>query len=172
MATSAVQLDTSVTEEKILAAIERIVAAANPLRIIAFGSRARGDFRPSSDLDLAVIVDHLDPGEKPPVSRSTLGGIIMSIDLLVFDLARHEHMRRMLGSVNDEIDLHGIVLYNREDAERTDRTAVARLVWTMRPFSDFLCLIASSASTPAGRREASQDADPRKPSSPQVHARH
>ena len=128
MATSAVQLDISVTEEKILAAIERIVEAANPIRIIAFGSRARGDFRPHSDLDLAVIVDHLDPNAKRPVTRSTLGGISMSIDLLVFDHARHEHMRRMLGSVNDEIDLHGIVLYNREDAERTDRAAIARLV--------------------------------------------
>jgi predicted nucleotidyltransferase len=128
MATSATQLDTSVTEEKILAAVERIVEAANPLRIIAFGSRARGDFRPNSDLDLAVIVDHLDPDARRPVTRGTLGGIIMPIDLLVFDAARHEHMRRMLGSVNDEIDLHGIVLYNRENAERTDRTAVARLV--------------------------------------------
>jgi predicted nucleotidyltransferase len=128
MATTSTQLDTSVTEEKILAAVQRIVEAANPLRIIAFGSRARGDFRPSSDLDLAIIVDHLDPNAKPPVTRGTLSGIVMSIDLLVFDRARHEHMRHMLGSVNDEIDLHGLVLYNREDAERTDRAAVARLV--------------------------------------------
>ncbi len=35
MATAAVQLDTSVTEEKILAAVERIVEVANPVRIVA-----------------------------------------------------------------------------------------------------------------------------------------
>ncbi len=128
MATTAVQLDTSVTEEKILAAVERIVEVANPVRIVAFGSRARGDFRPESDLDLAVIVDHLEPAEKPPVTRSMLGGLGMSMDLLVFGAERHEHMRHMLGSVNDEIDLHGVVLYNREDAERTDRAAIASLV--------------------------------------------
>ena len=127
MATTALQLDTSVTEEKILAAVQRIVEAANPLRITAFGSRARGDFRPNSDLDLAVIVDHLDPHAKRPVTSAVLSGIMMSVDLIVFDPERHERMRYSLCSVNNEIDRHGIVLYNREDG-RTDRVAVARLV--------------------------------------------
>jgi predicted nucleotidyltransferase len=121
------QLDTSVTEEKILAAVERIVEVANPVRIVAFGSRARGDFRPESDLDLAVFVDQLDAKAPRPVSRATLDNIAMPIDLLVFDLARHERMRYSLCSVNNEIDLHGVVLYNREDG-RTDRRAVAGLV--------------------------------------------
>ena len=128
MATTSTQLDTSVTEEKILAAVQRIVEVADPLRIIAFGSRARGDFRPSSDLDLAVIVDHLDPGAKPPVTRGTLGGIVMSIDLLVFDEQRYRHMSQFLGSVHREIDREGLVLYNRDDAQRTDRRAIARLI--------------------------------------------
>jgi len=128
MATSAVQLDTRVTEEKILAAVERIVAVANPIRIIAFGSRARGDFRPDSDLDLAVIVDQLEPGAKRPVTRGTLDDIVMSIDLLVFDRERHERMRQCLGSVNQEIDREGVVLYNREDAERTNKRAVSGLI--------------------------------------------
>ena len=131
MATAPTQLDTRVSEEKILAAVERIVEAANPVRIIAFGSRARGDFRPNSDLDLAVIVDHLDPKGKRPVSSSTLGGIVMSVDLIVFDLERHERMRYSLCSVNNEIDRHGLVLYNREDG-RTDRRAIARLVGLRR----------------------------------------
>jgi len=127
MATTATQLDFSVTEEKILAAVERIVEVADPVRIVAFGSRARGDFRPESDLDLAVIVDHLEPTEKPPVTRSMLGGLGMSMDLLVFGRERHQHMSRMLGSVNQEIDREGVVLYNREDGKRTDRRAIGRL---------------------------------------------
>ncbi len=73
MATAPLQFDANVTEEKILAAVQRIVAVANPIRIIAFGSRARGDFRPNSDLDLAVIVDHLplEPSRPSPEARST-----------------------------------------------------------------------------------------------------
>ncbi len=36
--------------------VERIVAVAHPRRIILFGSAARGEFGPDSDLDVLVIV--------------------------------------------------------------------------------------------------------------------
>ncbi|MGO9309702.1 MAG: nucleotidyltransferase domain-containing protein [Spirochaetia bacterium] len=36
--------------------VRRIVSQARPLRIILFGSFARGDFNTSSDLDLCIIV--------------------------------------------------------------------------------------------------------------------
>jgi uncharacterized protein len=128
MAATAPQLDISVTEEKILAAVERIVQVANPLRIIAFGSRARGDFRPTSDLDLAVIVDHLERGSKPRVTRGTLSGIVMSIDLLVFDRERHERMAPWPGSVHYDIRREGVVLYDREVQHGADSGAIGCLV--------------------------------------------
>ncbi len=128
MATTAPQLDTSVTEEKILAAVERIVEVANPVRIVAFGSRARGDFRPESDLDLAVIVDQLDRGAKPPVTRGSLGGIAMSIDLLVFERERHERMAPWPGSVHYDIGREGVTLYDREVQHGVDSGVVGRLV--------------------------------------------
>jgi predicted nucleotidyltransferase len=37
-------------------AVRRIVAAVGPLRIILFGSAARGEMGPNSDLDLLVIM--------------------------------------------------------------------------------------------------------------------
>ncbi len=128
MATAPAQLDIRVTEDKILRAVERIVKVADPVRIIAFGSRARGDFRPDSDLDLAVIVDHLPPGTRPPVTHSALDGIVMPIDLLVFDQARHNKAKTWLSNVHREIEQQGVLLYNREDGRRTDRRAIGRLV--------------------------------------------
>ena len=40
--------------------VGRIVRAVDPLRIILFGSRARGDARPDSDYDLLVILDEVN----------------------------------------------------------------------------------------------------------------
>jgi predicted nucleotidyltransferase len=37
--------------------VRRIRSVANPRKIVLFGSRARGDHRPNSDIDLLVIED-------------------------------------------------------------------------------------------------------------------
>jgi predicted nucleotidyltransferase len=36
--------------------VSRIVEAVHPLRIILFGSRARGDAKPNSDVDLLIVM--------------------------------------------------------------------------------------------------------------------
>ena len=45
------KLDTELIKE----IVRRIVEAAHPQKIVLFGSRARGDHRPDSDIDLLVI---------------------------------------------------------------------------------------------------------------------
>ena len=45
----------AVTPDKIEEAVRRIAEAAHPLKVILFGSRARGSASPESDLDLLVI---------------------------------------------------------------------------------------------------------------------
>jgi hypothetical protein len=47
------------TDDKVQAAVERLVATARPKRIILFGSRARGDADVRSDVDLMVIKAHI-----------------------------------------------------------------------------------------------------------------
>ena len=37
-------------------AVERIVAGFDPLKIVLFGSLARGEYRPESDVDLLVVI--------------------------------------------------------------------------------------------------------------------
>ena len=44
--------------------LDPVVAYFKPLRVILFGSRARGDARPDSDIDLLVVVDDDTPAEK------------------------------------------------------------------------------------------------------------
>ena len=47
----------NVDQDGLLALVcNRIVPAFDPLRIILFGSRARGDARPDSDVDLLVVL--------------------------------------------------------------------------------------------------------------------
>jgi predicted nucleotidyltransferase len=42
--------------EQVERVVRRIVDTAHPLRIILFGSAARGDMRPDSDLDVLVVM--------------------------------------------------------------------------------------------------------------------
>lgn len=39
---------------------QRLAAQFNPQRIVLFGSRARGDARPDSDVDLLVVLDEVE----------------------------------------------------------------------------------------------------------------
>lgn len=116
-----------VTAPKIIAAVERIVELANPLRVIAFGSRARGDHRRDSDLDLPVIVDRYDPWtDKRPIWRADIEEW-MDMDLLVYDIERERQLAQSPLSLQHEVLKEGVLLFDRETGS-IDRTAAARLV--------------------------------------------
>ena len=51
-----VMSQTAVTDEKIEELVRRIVDAVHPLRIILFGSAARGEMGPHSDIDVMVVM--------------------------------------------------------------------------------------------------------------------
>jgi predicted nucleotidyltransferase len=52
-----VQIDAELVDE----IVHRIVETIRPEKVILFGSRARGDAQPESDLDLLVIADSTQP---------------------------------------------------------------------------------------------------------------
>ncbi len=112
-----------VTPSKVVSAVEQIVAHVKPLRIVAFGSRARGDHHPDSDLDLAVIVEKYDPKvDKRPIWRTDIDAW-MSIDLLVVGRERYEYMRDSIISVYNDIANEGVTLYDASTGSIDHRAA-------------------------------------------------
>jgi predicted nucleotidyltransferase len=62
--------------------VRRIRAVANPRKIVLFGSRARGQERPQSDIDLLVIEDSLLPRHRRPVPLyAALADLPVEVDM-------------------------------------------------------------------------------------------
>ena len=73
--------------------VARVVASAAPTRIILFGSAARGDIRPQSDLDVLVVLPTAaGQGEAEERIYRGLWGLGFAVDILTVtedDLCRH-----------------------------------------------------------------------------------
>ena len=72
-------------EQKILdELVKRIVQAANPLRIVLFGSVARGDIGPDSDLDVLVVMpDGIHRRHTAQKLYHSLAGMGLAKDIVV-----------------------------------------------------------------------------------------
>jgi hypothetical protein len=66
--------------------VRRIVAAVQPLRIILFGSAARGEMGPNSDLDVLVVMpDGCNCRALSQMLAGCLGGLKYAKDILVVE---------------------------------------------------------------------------------------
>lgn len=103
----------AVTAEKVDAVVERLVAAASPLRLIAYGSAARGELVAANDLDLLVIEPELSSRYHETVRlQKALRGILMSVDLVVTSQARYNERCRIPGTVEFTAHREGRVLHD------------------------------------------------------------
>lgn len=119
-------LSWAVTEEKVWTALERLIAAADPVKIVAFGSRARGTQHEDSDLDLAVIL----PGNTPrpsPSLWSVLSGLHITVDLITTNESVHDRFSKSINGVHHDIAEEGVVLYQKGAHGSPDRAAVAKV---------------------------------------------
>lgn len=100
------------TPEKMQAAIERLVAASQPTKIILFGSRARGDADDHSDVDLLVIKPRVENRHDELVALDrSLTGIMMPVDILLVSEAEFEERAEQPGTVERAARKEGRVLY-------------------------------------------------------------
>jgi len=95
--------------------IEEVVRACDPLQIILFGSLVRGEEGPDSDIDLLVVLPHVDPKER----MRLVVDIRMAIDapvpkgIFVTDPAEIERRRDVVGSFHYWPLREGKVVYER-----------------------------------------------------------
>lgn len=114
-ATLPLSLQPPSVDEALLGEItRRIVAACRPRRIVLFGSRARGDHRPDSDVDLFVEMETDDPpAERDFKIRSLFPERRWGLDLLVYTPRETAARRGSLVSLVPHVAAEGQVLYER-----------------------------------------------------------
>ena len=95
--------------------LDPVVAHFNPQRVIVFGSHARGNVRPDSDIDLLVIVDDDTPREALS-ARSVYearSGYHGAVDILPCRASTLASRARAKGSFADIVLREGVVVYER-----------------------------------------------------------
>ena len=102
------------TEPPIQEIIRKIVEKFSPRRIVMFGSRARGDTRADSDLDLMVEMETDDPpAERVRVIDALFGLRRWAMDLVVYTPEEVEQQRNSRNALIRVIESEGKVLYER-----------------------------------------------------------
>jgi len=102
----------------------RIVEAVSPERVILFGSRARGDHRPDSDIDLLVVFRRVaDRGKLIMAMRGSVGYTAVGTDILAYSLQEMRERADWSTSPISSALKEGRVLYERPT--RRSRAVVA-----------------------------------------------
>ncbi len=85
------------TQQQIVA---RVIATAQPSRIILFGSYARGEADPGSDLDLMVVLPTADDKYSEMIRlHKAVGSVDVGVDMLVYSDAEYERRSQVPGAM-------------------------------------------------------------------------
>lgn len=95
--------------------VDRIVGQFEPIRIILFGSRARGDANESSDIDLLVVVREVQDKRRAAVEmRQALRDLPVSKDVFVTTPDEIDERGNVVGNIIYEALREGRVVYERQ----------------------------------------------------------
>lgn len=107
-----------ISEDELAEIVRVIVEAIDPEQIILFGSRARGDFRKDSDLDLLIVDSQPFDSTRSRRKEITRIGDLLDVVPLAIDILLHsrdevEYWRDSLNNVIARALREGRVLYER-----------------------------------------------------------
>ena len=101
-------------EEWLPSVVERVVERCDPLKVILFGSLARGEANYDSDVDLLVVFEHVELENKRDlavdISRAIVG---VPVDVIVTDVDEIERQGHIVGTVLRPALREGRVVYER-----------------------------------------------------------
>jgi uncharacterized protein len=94
--------------------VQRIVKKFRPQQVILFGSQARGDAGPDSDVDLLVVMDFEGPAREKRIEiRLALHDILIPKDILVTKPGDFAWRKDVVGTLEWPATREGKVLYAR-----------------------------------------------------------
>jgi predicted nucleotidyltransferase len=97
---------------RIQEAVRRIVAEFEPSMVLLFGSRARAEARPDSDVDLIVVwKDENPPPKRAAAVRRALGHVGFPLDLAVVTPTEFARLKEWQGGVFHAAAREGVVLH-------------------------------------------------------------
>ena len=106
-----VQVDTRLMGE----IVQRIVRTIAPEKVILFGSRARGDAQPGSDIDLLVIARSAKPRHRRAAPLyGALSDILAPMDILVYSPEEVEEWSQVRQAFVTTAIREGKVLYENQ----------------------------------------------------------
>ncbi len=92
--------------------VRRILRVAKPERVILFGSAARGELTPDSDIDLLVLEPApVDTRQRSVLFADALRGLGFPFDVIVMTSDRFEETKDVIGGVAYPANKFGRVIY-------------------------------------------------------------
>jgi HEPN domain-containing protein/predicted nucleotidyltransferase len=108
----------TLTEQEAIRLItERMIREFDPLKVILFGSRARGEPRMDSDFDLLVVVPDEAGWPEQWAASAAVKDLPVAKDILVIGRRDLEQKGGHLGSALRPALREGVVLYDRDEEE-------------------------------------------------------